>query len=181
MQATGPGGDVESASWCDSRHDGGHPPTDRSTPGGWHRTHHTGAGPGTGPHPPRRHPRRPTRAGESQRRRPRRVLRPHDAQITSAAAARDAALADLARTHDAAADHAKQGQQNCVHQLHHRGLKVDDIATLTGWSTTEIRKALRARPTPTTNTTNDDAGDDTGDGDLVEATGTDTAAEGSVA
>jgi len=104
-----------------------------------------------------------------------------DAQITSAAAARDAALADIARTHDAAAADAHQGQQNCVHQLHHRGLKVDDIATLTGWSTTEIRKALRARPTPTTTTTNDDTGDDTGDGDLVEATGTDTAADGSVA
>jgi len=64
-----------------------------------------------------------------------------------------------------------------VHQLHDRGLKVDDIATLTGWSTTEVRKALRARPTPTTNTTNDD----TGDGDLVEATGTDAVAEGPVA
>lgn len=101
-----------------------------------------------------------------------------DDQITSAAAARDAALADVARTHDAAAADAKQGQQNCVHQLHHRGLKVDDIATLTGWSTTAIRKALRARPTPTTT---DDTGDDTGDGDLVEATGTDAAAEGSVA
>ncbi len=69
-----------------------------------------------------------------------------------------------------------------MHQLHHRGLKVDDIATLTGWSTTAIRKALRARPTPTTNTTtNDDTGDDTGDGDVVEATGTDAAADGSVA
>jgi len=102
-----------------------------------------------------------------------------DDQITSAAAARDAALTDVARTHDAAAADAHQGQQNCVHQLHHRGLKVDDIATLTGWSTTAIRKALRARPT--TNTTTDDTNDDTGDGDLVEATGTDAAAEGPVA
>jgi len=104
-----------------------------------------------------------------------------DDQITSAAAARDAALADVARTHDAAADHAKQGQQNCVHQLHHRGLKVDDIATLTGWSTTAIRKALRGRPTTTTNTTNDDTNDETGDGDLVEATVAAVAADGSVA
>jgi len=102
-----------------------------------------------------------------------------DDQITSAAAARDAALTDVARTHDAAAADAHQGQQNCVHQLHDRGLKVDDIATLTGWSTTAIRKALRARPT--TNTTTDDTNDDTGDGDLVEATGTDAAAEGPVA
>jgi hypothetical protein len=99
-----------------------------------------------------------------------------DAQITSTADARDAALADVARTHDAAAADAHQGQQNCVHQLHDRGLKVDDIAALTGWSTTAIRKALRARPTPTTNTN-----DDTGDGDLVGATGTDAVAEGSVA
>jgi len=102
-----------------------------------------------------------------------------DDQLTSAAAARDAALADVARTHDAATAHAHQGQQNCVHHLHHRGLKVDDITALTGWSTTAIRKALRARPT--TNTTTDDTNDDTGDGDLVEATGTDAAAEGSVA
>jgi len=91
-----------------------------------------------------------------------------DDQITSAAAARDAALADIARTHDAAASDAHQGQQNCVHQLHHRGLKVDDIATLTGWSTTAIRKALRARPTTNTTTTNGGGGDVTGDGDLVE-------------
>lgn len=104
-----------------------------------------------------------------------------DDQITSAAAARDAALADVACTYHAAAADAKQGQQNCVHQLHARGLKVDDIATLTGWSTTEVRKALRARPTPTTNTTNGDTGDDIGDGDVVEATGTDAVAEGSVA
>jgi len=107
-----------------------------------------------------------------------------DDQITSAAAARDAALADVARTHDAAAADAHQGQQNCVHQLHSRGLKVDDIAALTGWSTTAIRKALRARPTPTTtddDDTNDDTGDVTGDGDVVEATGTDAVAEGSVA
>ncbi len=62
-----------------------------------------------------------------------------------------------------------------MHQLHARGLKVDDIATLTGWSTTAIRKALRARPTT------NDTGDDTGDGAVVEATGTDAAAEGSVA
>jgi len=55
-----------------------------------------------------------------------------------------------------------------------------DIATLTGWSTTAIRKALQPRPTAT-NTTNGDTGDDTGDGDLVEAAGTDAAAEGSVA
>jgi len=90
-----------------------------------------------------------------------------DDQITSAAAARDAALADVARTHDAATAHAHQGQQNCVHQLHDRGLKVDDIATLSGWSTTEVRKALRARPTPTTTTTTTttttDTNDDTGD------------------
>jgi DNA-directed RNA polymerase specialized sigma24 family protein len=107
-----------------------------------------------------------------------------DDQITSAAAARDAALADVARTHDAATAHAHQGQQNCVHQLHNRGLKVDDIAALTGWSTTAIRKALRARPTTTTttNTTNTNTtNDDTGDGDVVEATVTDAVAEGSVA
>ena len=98
-----------------------------------------------------------------------------DDQIQAAAQVRDAALADVARTHDAATAHAHQGQQNYVHQLHHRGLKVDDIATLTGWSTTAIRKALRARPTT------NDTGDDTGDGAVVEATGTDAAAEGSVA
>jgi DNA-directed RNA polymerase specialized sigma24 family protein len=97
-----------------------------------------------------------------------------DDQITSAAAARDAALADVARTHDAATADAHQAQQNCVHQLHARGLKVDDITTLTGWTTTEVRKALRARPT----TTNGDTGDVTGDGDVVEAVGT-GAVEGS--
>jgi len=86
-----------------------------------------------------------------------------------------AALADLARTHDATTAHAHQGQQNCVHQLHHRGLKVDDITTLTGWSTTEVRKALRTRPTTTTT----DTTDDTGDGDVVEAVGTGAVAEGS--
>jgi len=100
----------------------------------------------------------------------------HDDHIQAAAQVRDAALADVLRAHDAAAADAHQGQQNCVHHLHDRGLKVDDIATLTGWSTTAIRKALRAQPTPT-----DDTGDVTGDGDLVEATGTDDAAEGSVA
>lgn len=98
-----------------------------------------------------------------------------DDQIQAAARVRDAALADVARTHDAAAADAHQGQQNCVHQLHARGLKVDDIATLTGWSTTAIRKALRTRPTTTTTTTTND---DTGDGDVVEATGT-GAVEGS--
>jgi len=99
-----------------------------------------------------------------------------DDQIQAAAQVRDAALADVARTHDAAAADAHQGQQNCVHQLHARGLKVDDIAALTGWSTTEVRKALRARPTTT-----DDTGDDTGDGDVVEAVGTGAVAAGSVA
>jgi len=101
-----------------------------------------------------------------------------DDQIQAAAQVRDAALADVLRTHDAAAAHAHQGQQSCVHQLHARGLKVDDIAALTGWSTTEVRKALRAQPTTTTN---GDTNDDTGDGDLVEAVGTAAAAEGSVA
>jgi len=94
-----------------------------------------------------------------------------DDQIQAAAQVRDAALADVARTHDAAAADAHQGQQNCVHQLHARGLKVDNIATLTGWSTTAIRKALRARPTTNTttdDTNNGDTGDVTGDGDLVE-------------
>ncbi len=104
-----------------------------------------------------------------------------DDHITSAAAARDAALADVTRTYDAAAAAVVQGQQNCVHQLHARGLKVDDIATLTGWSTTAIRKALRARPTPTDDTTTDDTGDGTGDGDLVEAVGTGAVADGAVA
>jgi len=98
-----------------------------------------------------------------------------DDQIQAAAQVRDAALADLARTHDATTAHAHQGQQNCVHQLHHRGLKVDDITTLTGWSTTEVRKALRTRPTTTTT----DTTDDTGDGDVVEAVGTGAVAEGS--
>jgi len=152
-----------------SRHDGGRPPTDRSTPGGWHRTNHSGAGP----------ERARTRLADTlaaQREREKAneddlaAFFALDDQITSAAAARDAALADVARTHDAATAHAKQGQQNCVHQLHDRGLKVDDIATLTGWSTTAIRKALRARPTPTTTT--NDTNDDTGDADLVEAVGT---------
>jgi len=113
------------------------------------------------------------RGRETNLERPRRVLALDD-QIQAAAQVRDAALADVAHTHDAAAD-AHQGQQNCVHQLHHRGLKVDDIATLTGWSTTAIRQALRAQPTTTTSTT------DTGDGDVVAATGTDAVAEGSVA
>ncbi len=74
----------------------------------------------------------------------------HPGQVPAGAGAGHADQDHPARG-DRRDEHADPGPDltSCLHQLHHRGAKVDDITALTGWSTTAIRKALRAQPTTT--------------------------------
>ena len=77
----------------------------------------------------------------------------HAEQLDTAAAARDAAIAAAHQSYTDAIRAAETDQHQRVRALAERGEKVADIADLTGWSLTEVRKALRAQPAVKTDTT----------------------------
>lgn len=96
-------------------------------------------------------------------------------EIARAAEARDDAVAVAQRTYDAAVASSRQAQQATVRSLRERGETIPDIASLTGWTHSEIRKATitavnAAATTPAD--TNSGAPDDTDGGeDAVVAGG----------
>lgn len=77
----------------------------------------------------------------------------HAEQLDTAAATRDAAIAAADQTYTDAIRAAQTDQHQRIRALAERGEKVPDIAELTGWSLTEVRKALRAQPAVKTDTT----------------------------
>lgn len=77
----------------------------------------------------------------------------HAEQLDTAAATRDAAIAAAQQTYTNAIRAAQTDQHQRIRALAERGEKVPDIADLTGWSATEVRKALRAQPVAKTDTT----------------------------
>jgi len=74
----------------------------------------------------------------------------HAEKLDTAAATRDAAIAAAHQTYTDAIRAAQTDQHQRIRALAERGEKVPDIADLTGWSATEVRKALRALPEPPT-------------------------------
>lgn len=77
----------------------------------------------------------------------------HAEQLDTAAATRDATIAAAHQTYTNAIRTAQTDQHQRIRALAERGEKVADIAELTGWSLTEVRKALRAQPAVKTDTT----------------------------